>query len=147
MAFGVTFAYPVIVPAARRSDGRNLPSLHRTQVLVGRAVITPAATVVLLAGIYLVAANPLFGFAEWWVSFGLTSIIVILGLTGAYFIPRERRLAELAERDVGAAGASDVALSPEYESLARRVLAVQGLISLLVLATVFVMVVGSTGAA
>jgi hypothetical protein len=147
IAFGVTFAYPVIVPAARRSDRRNLPFLHRTQVVVGRAVITPAATIVLLAGIYLVARHPAFGFGDWWVSFGFAAIIVILGLNGAYFTPRERRLAKLAERDVGASGSEAAALSPEYESLARRVLTVEVLTSLLVLATMFVMVVGSTGAA
>jgi uncharacterized membrane protein len=147
VAFGVTFAYPVIVPAARRSDRRNLPFLHRTQLLLGRAVIAPAGTVVLVAGIYLVASNPAFGFGDWWVSFGLTAIIVILGVSGAYFAPRERRLAELAERDVGASEAGEVALSPEYHSLSRRVLAVEVLTSLLVLVTVFVMVVGSTGAA
>jgi Predicted integral membrane protein (DUF2269) len=145
VAFGITFAYPVIVRAARRSDGGNLAFLHRAQLLVGRAVITPAATVVLLAGIYLVARNPAIGFGDWWVSFGFTATIVILGLNGAYFAPRERRLSELAERDAGA-GASEPTPSAEYQSLARRVLTVQALTSLLVLATVFVMVIGSTGA-
>jgi Predicted integral membrane protein (DUF2269) len=146
IAFGVTFAYPVIVRAARRSDASNLAFLHRSQVLVGRAVITPAATVVLLGGIYMVARNPAIGFGDWWVSFGFAAIILILGLNGAYFAPRERRLSELAERDARAAGAGGPAPSTEYQSLARRVLTIQALTSLLVLATVFVMVVGSTGA-
>ena len=41
--------------------------------------------------------------SDFYVQWGLGVIIVIGGLGGAFFAPRERKLAELAERDIAAA--------------------------------------------
>src|ERR1044072_6359708 len=53
VGFGSMFAFPVIAQAPRRSDLRSLPAWHETQVQIGRKLITPGATLVLVTGIYL----------------------------------------------------------------------------------------------
>ena len=144
IAFGVVFTYPVIVPAARRSDLRHLPFLHRIQERIGKTVITPAGTVVLLSGVYLALRGP-WHFREWWVGFGILAIVLILGLHGAFLSPRERRLAELAERDIAATEGREPRLDEDYEALAGRVLRVQILVAVVVLVTIIIMVLGSRG--
>jgi hypothetical protein len=69
-------------------------------------------------------------------------VIVLLGaLGGAYFAPRERRLAELAERDVagGDASASGFAFSAEYKALRKQVFSVNLAANVLVLLTIYFM--------
>ncbi|HEV7459714.1 MAG TPA: hypothetical protein VGN78_04195 [Solirubrobacteraceae bacterium] len=141
-AFGVTFVYPLIVPLTQRSAPDKLPWLHRLQGEIGRKIISPSAGLVLLAGLYLaLSGDGPFDLKDWWVGFGLLAILVLLGLGGAFFAPRERRLAELAERDLAGGGK----LSEEYEGLAVQVARVGALSSLLVLVTVLFMVLGARG--
>src|SRR2546423_13437019 len=93
-AFGVTFVYPLIVPLTQRSAPDKLPWLHQLQGEVGRKIITPSAAVVLLAGLYLgLSGDGPFDLKDWWVGFGLLAILVLLGLGGAVFAPREPRAA------------------------------------------------------
>jgi hypothetical protein len=140
-AFGVTFVYPLIVPLTQRSAPDKLPWLHHLQGEIGRKIITPSAAVVLLAGLYIaLSGDGPFDMKDWWVGFGLVAILVLLGLGGAFFAPRERRLAELAERDLAAGK-----LSEEYEALAVQVARVGAFASLLVLVTVLFMVLGARG--
>ena len=91
-AFGVWFAYPLLVT---RGDA----AAHRAQVRVARLVVTPAGTLALLAGVYLASDRSYW--SEVWVSVPLLILIVLLGITGAYFVPRQERLAELAEAGAG----------------------------------------------
>jgi uncharacterized membrane protein len=144
IAFGVVFTYPVVVPVARRAHRRDLAFMHRMQARVGRLVITPAGTVVLLAGIYLAIRGP-WSFREWWVGFGVLAIVVIMGVVGGFLSSRERRLAELAERDAVAAEGREVRLGEDYEGLSDRVLRVQIAVAALVAITILVMVLGSRG--
>jgi len=97
IAFGVLFTYPIVVPLTVRNAPRQVAWLHEMQVAVGRTVVTPAAALILLTGIYLAADADVF--SKWWVTVPLIAIIVILGLGGAYFAPRDRKLADLARRD------------------------------------------------
>ena len=143
VAFGVTFTYPIIVPMTIRKAPRHAAWLHEMQHQIGRMVITPAAALVLLTGIYLAADLDVF--SKWWVSVPLLAILVILGLGGAYFAPRERRMAEMAERDVAASPPDgQVAFSQEYQDLGRQVGIVGATVSVLVLVVIFIMVVGPT---
>ncbi len=73
--------------------------LHDVQGRLGKRLITPFATLLLLSGIYLASDRDLWD--QTWVTVPLVILIVILGLGGAFFSPRERRLARLAERDLG----------------------------------------------
>src|SRR2546429_1775935 len=99
-AFGVTFVYPLIVPLTQRSAPDKLAWLHHLQGEIGRKIVTPSAAVVLLAGLYIaLSGDGPFDLKDWWVGFGLLAVLVLLGLGGAVFAPRERRLGQLAGRD------------------------------------------------
>jgi hypothetical protein len=137
IAFGVTFAYPVLVPFLLRRHPRAMPAIHEAQDRIGKFVITPAATVALLAGAYLASDRDYW--SETWVSVPLVILIVLLGLGGAFFAPHERKAAELASRDVAAAGDGEVAWSDEYQAVSRRIATVGALASALVLVAVFFM--------
>lgn len=137
VAFGVTFAYPGIGIFVTREHPRFLPVLHAAQERVGRLVITPAATVALLAGFYLASDRDYM--SKVWVVVPLIILIALLGLGGAFFAPGERRAAELARRDVDAAGDGPVAMSAEYEAVATRIAKVGALASFLVLVAIFFM--------
>lgn len=138
VAFGVTFAYPVLMTTARRTSPASMPAVHRAQLRIGQVVVAPAATVVLLAGLYM--ASDRWEFSQGWISTGILIIAVLLGLGGAYFSPRERRLAELAERDIEASQGGEVVFSREYEKLGRQVATVGVITYVLVVAAVWVMV-------
>jgi len=130
VAFGVMFAYPVMDAQVRRAGPADVAALHRLQVALGRRVIVPAMTVVLLAGLYLTFDR--WSFGEPWISATFAILFVLFGLGGAVFAPTDARLAELAERGETA--------SAEYASAARKV-RLAGLLSLvLVVAAIFLMV-------
>jgi uncharacterized membrane protein len=140
IAFGVMFTYPVIVPLTVRNAPRQVAWLHDMQAALGRMVVTPAAALVLITGIYLAADADVF--SKWWVAAPLLAILLILGLGGAFFAPRDRKLAELARRDIAAAGGGQVVFSKEYEDLGRQVGSVGAFVVLLVVIVIFVMVTG-----
>jgi uncharacterized membrane protein len=115
VAFGVSFAYPAFIPWARRAHPEAMPVIHELSGRLGRLVMSPAMVLVLAAGIYL--ASDADAWSESWVSVPLLILIVIGGLGGMVFAPSERKLAELATRDLAGGGE----LSAEYDALLRRV--------------------------
>jgi uncharacterized membrane protein len=137
VAFGVTFAYPILFPTVRRVSPAALPAVHAAQGRIGRMLITPAMVVALAAGIYL--ASDRHYWSETWVTVPFVILIVLFGLGGAFFAPRERKLAEISQRDVDASGGGEVRFSEEYETLSRQVATVGAFASLLVLVAVFFM--------
>lgn len=153
IAFGVTFAYPLFAIVGTRMDSSAMPWFHRMQQVVGRRLVNPALLIVLLAGIYL--ASHVHQWSAFYVQWGLAAVVVLGGLEGGFMIPREGRLADLAERDLaaaavplsspapgpGSAGASSAtfSLSPEYQALLKRVGIVGALMQLIVVITVFLM--------
>ncbi|HEY2141817.1 MAG TPA: hypothetical protein VGG98_07140 [Solirubrobacteraceae bacterium] len=143
IAFGVTFAYPVMYAVGVRTEPRSMPGMHRIQDHVGKRVISPFMGLALLAGIYL--ASKLHVWSDFYVQWGLGAIIVLGALGGAFFAPRERRLAELAERDVAASGDGEVKFGEEYKTLRRQVLTVGLIANVLVLLTIYFMT-AQTGA-
>jgi hypothetical protein len=138
IAFGVIFAYPILGMYVTREHPRMLPVLYAAQDRLGRFLITPAATVALLAGFYLASDRDYMG--KVWVVVPLVILIAVMGLGGAFFPPNQRRAGELAARDVSAAGPDGpVTLSPEYTALAARIAKVGALSSFLVLVAIFFM--------
>jgi uncharacterized membrane protein len=137
--FGVVFAYPLFLLVGARRDPRAMPWFHRMQQVVGRRLINPALAVVLIAGIYL--ASDLHQWKSFYVGWGLAATVVVGALEGAVMIPGEGKLAELAARDVAAAGDGAVTWSAEYEAQVKRVGAFGTLLSLLIVVTVFLMTV------
>lgn len=136
VAFGVTFSYPVFAVIGNR-EKRMMPALHRAQALISRVVISPGLLVILLAGIYL-ASNE-HQWSKFYVQWGLAAVVVLGALEGAVVLPRERRLAELADRDVAAAGPGEVTWSGEYNRLFKQVGMIGALLDLIVVVTIFLM--------
>jgi hypothetical protein len=143
-AFGATFAYPVLLGAVAKADPRALPALYRALHAISQRVIMPGVAAVLVFGIYL--ASHLELWSSFFVQWGLAVVIVIGAVEGAYMGPRERRLIEVADRDVAAEGGDGaVTFSTEHDSLVRRIGAVGALMDLLVVLTIYFMV-AHTGA-
>jgi hypothetical protein len=138
VAFGVTFAYPIIFAIVSRQDPRALGALHRAELAVGQRLILPGLVVVLLGGIYL--ASKLEVWSTFYVQWGMGVAIVLGGLGSLFFTPTERKLIEVAERDVAAAGDGEVTMSAEYQALMQRLSRVGAFSSLLVLITIYFMV-------
>jgi uncharacterized membrane protein len=134
VAFGVVFAYPLIDGHVRRTTPGNLAALHRLHVVIARRLVTPAMTVVLLAGLYL--ALDRFSLGDPWISATFAILLVLFGLTGAVLTPTDERLAQLAERDLSAGGGP----SADYERERRKADLVGGVALLLVVAAIFLMV-------
>ncbi|MDQ6778938.1 MAG: hypothetical protein M3071_22565 [Actinomycetota bacterium] len=130
IAFGVIFAYPVIYLCAAKLGPGAMPWYYRMRVLLGQRLISPGLVLVLTAGIYL--ATYFHQWKHFYVQWGVAVVVVIGGIGGAFLTPREKKLAELAERDISGA---------EYKVLSKRVLIVDSLVLVLILATVYLMTV------
>ena len=138
-AFGATLAYPVLLGTVTRADSRALPALYRALHAISQRVIMPGVAAILVFGIYL--ASHLHLWSSFFVQWGLGVVIVIGAVEGAYLGPREKRLIEVADRDMAATGGeSEVRFSPEHDALVRRVGGVGALMDLLVVITIFFMV-------
>ena len=129
LAFGVTFAYPIIFPFFGQKHPQALGPMHEAQERIGKFLITPFATLALITGIYLAADRDLFD--RIWVQVPMGILIVLLGMGGAFFAPKERKAAELAREKPG---------SPEYMAIVGQASKAGAFAGLLVLVAVFFMV-------
>ncbi len=77
-AFGVTFAYPIVIPWLRATHPSAMPTVHASQARIGRRLIGPVSTLVLLTGIYLATDRNLWDQA--WVTVPFVIIIILFGL-------------------------------------------------------------------
>jgi hypothetical protein len=139
VAFGVTFAYPIIFAVGARTDPRSLPVLHKITYTAERLLVNPGLLLVLIAGIYLASKG--HHWSEFFVQWGLGVVVVIGAVVGAVLIPASKRAQELAERDIAASGDGAVAMSAEYQAVVRRLSLVGTLLSLLVLVTILFMAI------
>jgi Predicted integral membrane protein (DUF2269) len=139
IAFGVTFAYPIMDLVIRRSDLRTLPIFHQLQGALATKLITPGAVIVLLTGIYM-AVDRWDDFGGFWFSAAGAIVIVLLGLGHGFFRPTGRKMYAQATADLAAGAAERGAMSAEYEALAARTRVVGIISSLLILTAVLLMV-------
>ncbi len=139
IAFGATFAYPIIELTLKRVDLRALPGWHEAQNQVGHKLITPGALVLLASGIYMVADRWKHAGGFWFGAAGAI-VVVLLGLGHGFFAPNARRRRDQARADLDAGAAERGAMSETYDALSRRVMPVGMLSSLLVLAALLLMV-------
>jgi hypothetical protein len=130
ITFGVIFSYPVIYLGAARLGPQTMPAYYRIRALLSQRLISPGLGLVLVAGIYL--ASDLHQWKHFYVQWGVAMVVVIGAIGGGFLTPREKKLAQLAERDI---------TGTEYQALSKRVLMVDLLVLVLVLATVYVMTV------
>jgi hypothetical protein len=85
-AFGILLAWPLLPGGT--------PAAHGARARILARVVTYAATLGLVLGLYLASDRDLFG--EPWVLGPLVILVVLLGIVGGYLTPAERRLGELA---------------------------------------------------
>jgi uncharacterized membrane protein len=143
IAFGALFAYPVLFMAAIKAEPTVAPWWFRTMGLISRRIINPGLGVVLVAGIYL--ATDEHQWSSFYVGWGIIAVIVIGALEGAVQVPRSRRLAELAQRDLAAAAVpaggtrASAQWSPEFQSDFRVLRTVAIVQALIVVVTIFLM--------
>jgi uncharacterized membrane protein len=139
VGFGATFAESVTFPVAMTMDKRHLPYVHRLQRAINQWLTTPALVVILATGFYQVSDRD-WELGDFWLSGTLTIVIVLGAILGMYFIPEDRRLQAMAERDIAASGSGEVVLSEEYRRRGRVEGIVGGLAGLLVVIAVYLMV-------
>jgi hypothetical protein len=135
VGFGATFAESIMFPVAMKVGKQHLPYVHRLQLAINQRFASPALLLIIITGIYQTADR--WEFSDFWISATFLIAIILGGLNGAYFIPSDRRLAPMVERDLAASG--DV--SDEYQRQARRQGMFGALAGVLVLLAIFFMVV------
>ena len=120
VAFGLLFVYPFLGLIGARLEPRAMPAFHRWQLAVHTRLQAPGLVVVILAGIYL--ASDQHEWSSFFVGWGLAASLVIGAIGGAYIVPRERRLIELADAEVAAApaGGPGFEFSDDYRGAARQ---------------------------
>jgi hypothetical protein len=138
VGFGVTFVEAFTYPLAGRLGPQYLPFVHRLGLFINKWVATPAMVIVLATGFYQVADAEL-SLGEFWISGTLTIAVVILGLAGAYFIPVDKRMIEMADGAVAAAGSGAPVVTEDHERLMRQHAIVGALTGVLVILAVFLM--------
>ena len=140
VAFGVTFAYPIMFTVGARHGAHSMPLLHRIEYTIERYLINPGLLLVVLAGVYLASKG--HHWSEFFVQWGLGAAIVIGALVGAVMLPTAKRAEQIAARDIAAsANPQEPEMSAEYQALARRLATVGSGLSVLVLVTILFMAV------
>lgn len=139
IAFGWTFALPLMHLLAGRHSPRSRPLIHRIEYMGMRVLLNPALTVIVVAGVYMAADGHHWG--EFFVQWGLGAVLVVGALAGSVMIPDAKRAEQAALADIAAAGEQEPQASPEYLAVVQRLNRVGGLMWLLVLATITIMAV------
>ena len=98
----------------------------------------PGARAILVFGIYLASAPASRGARS--SCSGVSAVVIVIGaVEGAYLGPREKRLIEVADQDVAAAGEGPVSFGAEHDSLVRQIGVVGARMDLLVVITIYFM--------
>lgn len=135
VGFGATFAEAIMFPVAMKAGVRHLPYVHQLQLAINQRFAGPALALIILTGIYQTIDGD-WGFGSFWISATFLIALVLGGISGAYFIPTDRRLAPMVQRDIDETGRP----SDEYLRQARTEGIVGAVAGLLVLAAIFLMV-------
>jgi uncharacterized membrane protein len=139
IGLGVTFAEGLTYPVAMRLNPRFLPFKHRLQLTINGFMALPALVVVLATGLYQVDELG-YELADFWLSGTLAIVLVLALMVVAYFIPEDRRLQAMVERDIAASGSGEVVLSDQYQGRVRLEAAMGVIADLLTIAAVYLMV-------
>lgn len=127
LAFGPTFAYSLFFATAARMNPAALPAVGQAVVTWGRTAQRLSIVVIIASGIYLTSER--FEFSDFFVSWGMAAILVLLALSEAYFIPSTKRFIAAAE-----AGRDE-----EVQALARQQGTMGPIAGLIVVLTIYVM--------
>jgi uncharacterized membrane protein len=134
LAFGPTFGYAFFFSVSPQYP-RATPAILAGVQKVDKYLVNPGIVVLLLAGIYLLADEPVWETSDAFISVGFVAIIVLFGLQHAFFQPEVREAKALAERDLKAGDT----LSDEFVALGDRIGKVGTLAGVIVVVTIFFM--------
>ena len=138
VGFGATFAESVLFPVALKMGPRNLPYVHRLQLTINQFFAVPALVIVIATGLYQMAEGN-WEYGDFWVS-GTLAIVVVIGvLLLAYFIPADRRLLPMVEKEIADAGSGEVKLSEEYQRAGRNEGIAGSITGILLVVAIFLM--------
>ncbi len=139
VGFGATFAESVMFSVAMRLNPRHLPYVHRLQLTLNQFFALPALVIVVASGFYQVSEGN-WELGDFWLSATFAIVIVIGALNLFYFIPADRRLGPMVERELAEAGDGEVTLSQEYQRGAMREGIVGSITGVLLVLAVLLMV-------
>jgi uncharacterized membrane protein len=139
IGLGVTFAEGLTYPVAMRLNPRFLPFKHRLQLAINVLLAAPALVVVLATGLYQVDELG-YELGDFWLSGTLGIVLILAVMVVAYFIPEDRRLQAMVERDIEASGSGEVVLSDQYQRRVRVEAGMGVIADLLTIAAVYLMV-------
>jgi len=94
---GGNFTQLVVNPALERTGGTAAAAWMRQTVRMGVVLYTPAAVVALITGFWMVLREPAFEFEQFFVAFGIFTVIIGGVLGARVFGPMGRKAAELHE--------------------------------------------------
>jgi uncharacterized membrane protein len=139
VGLGATSAESLTYAAAMRVGARHLPYKHTLQLAINQYLALPALLVLLATGLYQ-ASEAGFELGSLWLTGAMAILAVLAAMIVVYFIPEDRRLLAIVQRDIAASEEGALELSREYLRRVRREEVLGGLAGLLVVAAVFLMV-------
>jgi hypothetical protein len=119
VGFGSTFAEAVMFPVASKMSVRHLPYVHRLQLVLNQYFATPAILIVAATGIYQVTDRD-WDWGDLWVSGGITILIIVALINVAFFIPTDRKLLPMIEKEIADLGPGDIQLSQLSDEYIRK---------------------------
>jgi uncharacterized membrane protein len=142
VGFGSAFSESVMFPVAMRMSARNLPYVHRLQLVLNQFIAIPAAIVVAATGIYQVDKLD-FDYGNFWLSATITILVVLFLVNIFFFIPADRKLLPIIEKAIADAGDKELTLAdlpPTYQRLGRAEGIVGSIMGVLVISAIYFMV-------
>ena len=127
IAFGPTYGYGMFMAAAGKAGPVAMAEAVKVMMKWDRIAITTGAIVLLVSGHYMAAER--WDFSNFFVNWGNIVILVFLGFTHAYFVPRERQV--IAALDEGR--------QEDAQAMGQKIGMVGAFMGLLVIITIYVM--------
>jgi hypothetical protein len=141
VGFGVTFSESVMFPVAMKMSARNLPFVHRLQLVLNQFFAIPAALIIAATGIYQVDQGG-WEYGDLWLGATVTILIVLFLVNIFFFIPADRKLLPIIQQAIADAGDKELNLSdlpPTYQRLGRAEGIVGSIMGILLIAAIFFM--------
>ncbi len=127
IAFGPTYGYGIFMAAAGKAGPVAMTEAVKAMMKWDRIAITTGAIILLVSGHYMAAER--WDFSDFFVNWGNIVILVLLGFTHAYFVPRERRV--IAALDEGR--------QEDAQAMGQKLGMVGAFMGVLVIITIYVM--------
>ena len=141
LGFGSTFSESVMFPVAMKMSARNLPYVHRLQLVLNQFFAIPAVIVVAATGVYQVDKGN-WDYGDFWLSGTITILVVIFLINIFFFIPTDRKLLPIIQKAVADAGDGELTLRelpPTYQRWGRAEGIVGAIVGILLIAAIYFM--------